>query len=177
MWTCNTCGEQNSTHFVKCIKCGYLRDGSPPEGVSRETTVSTAFASSDVSQKHQQTQYPINSRKQILAFDLIQNRYSAAYRLARGLAFLGRVITWVGILLAIIIVVGGVIANRTVGSLALLISLVSAGLLMLITFGLGGFVAAQSQVMLALIDTAVNTSPLLSKSDVSRIISNETLPE
>jgi len=104
------------------------------------------------------------------ASEVLSKRYGDVYKVARGIVAYSKVIK------VIAIIIGGLIALRSIGgfsqndpgfavaSLAIGIGVAVAG------FIAGVLIAAAGQFMYATIDTAVNSSPLITVDEKSSII-------
>ncbi len=97
-------------------------------------------------------------------------RYTDAYLVARTLDGLGQAIKVVGIILAALIAFAGFAAASKLGGglgfAAFLLGVVTGVPL----FVLGVLVSAQGQILKATIDTAVNSSPLLSHDEIRQLL-------
>jgi hypothetical protein len=103
----------------------------------------------------------------------LHRRYSDAYAIASGLVQLGRIVKYVSMS------VGGLVAFMSLFMLLqqtfIFILFAAVGIIVGIMVGFFGFAAgvmisAQGQIMLAMIDTAVNTSPLVSATENAYLI-------
>ncbi len=109
-------------------------------------------------------------RKPTVPAGSLKERYEDAYRVARGIIFLGTVVKFCAAALGGIIVIAGIAASSSESSL------VSGGVIVfgivvgLLGFASGVLVSAQGQIMLSMIDTSVNTSPLVGELEKARII-------
>ena len=96
---------------------------------------------------------------------LDESRYDDAYRVARMTIRTARIVRVLGLLFSAFLVIVGLIvtvAFHGASIFAIFISLVSAGLFALVTIAVSTIMAAQAQMMAAVVDTAINSSPLLS---------------
>jgi hypothetical protein len=93
------------------------------------------------------------------------NRYLDAYRVARSIVALGKAIKVLGILGGVIILIAGfVLAANTGGdasTVAFLSCLFTAVCVGFFAFIAGVMVSAQGQQLLAVLDSAIHTSPFL----------------
>ncbi len=109
-------------------------------------------------------------RKPMTPAASLKDRYEDAYRVARGIILLGTIVKFCAMALGGMIIVAGIGLSSSESSL------VSGGVVVFgIVVGLLGFVSgvlisAQGQIMLSMIDTSVNTSPLVDSSEKARII-------
>ncbi len=100
----------------------------------------------------------------------LTNRYDEAYLVARTFNGAGQVIKVVGFAAAAVVAIGGFILASKVGSALGLGAIVLGVLVALPFYALGILVSAQGQILKATLDTAVNTSPLLTQDEVRRIL-------
>lgn len=103
----------------------------------------------------------------------VVTRYKDAYRVARTTVSLGSSVKAVGMILAALVVMGGLLASEAFrsGYFPLLTALPVAVLLWLGSWVLGVLVSSQGQILKANLDDAVNTSPFLSDVDRAQAMS------
>jgi len=97
----------------------------------------------------------------------VVNRYSNAYLSARAIVGFGTAIKAVGIVLAVLLVLGTLLASAQY----LLAAIPFAVVIGAMFFFWGIFVSAQGEILKATLDTAVNGSPFLSNEQRARIMS------
>lgn len=106
------------------------------------------------------------------AFEVLSKRYSNAYKVAKGIITYGGITKGITLVLGIgILLIGAFLAVNggfTLGP-GLLLAVMGIGLV------IGGYIAgvliqASGQLMLTTVDTAVNTSTLISVDEKGRII-------
>ena len=117
---------------------------------------------------------------------MLGRRYSDAYTEAHAIASIGNIIKGVGIVLGFVILIGGFFfASNTGGGysrngdfngIVAGTGFVLGCLVAIPTYILGILVAAQGQIQLATLDTAVNCSRHLKDDDVARILCNRICP-
>lgn len=91
----------------------------------------------------------------------LMKRYRDAYLVARATGTIGKVIKGIGILVAALgVYVVGQSASRASGMIVLLPAFVGA-----LLYCVGVLIAAQGQILLATLDTAVNSSPFLTNEE------------
>lgn len=100
----------------------------------------------------------------------LDRRYRDAYRNADSINNTGQTLKRLGFVFALLIVLGSFIVSTDYGGQVLFIGIFSAILVLLPFYALGIIVAAQGQMLKAILDTAVNTSPLLSKEELVEIL-------
>ena len=100
----------------------------------------------------------------------LMNRYDDAYRVARTVDGAGQVIKVVGFAAAAVVAIGGFVLASKIGAALGLGAIALGGLIALPFYALGVLVSAQGQILKATLDTAVNTSPLLTHEEVHRIL-------
>ncbi|MEK6304553.1 MAG: hypothetical protein AABO41_28025 [Acidobacteriota bacterium] len=114
--------------------------------------------------KSRRTREPIGEGERVVdEATALMTRYRDAYLVARATATIGKVIKGIGIL---VVALGLGSAGQYLGGIGLLVALVG-GLL----YCAGVLVGAQGQVLLASLDTAVNSSPFLTNEDRARAMS------
>jgi hypothetical protein len=97
-------------------------------------------------------------------------RYRDAYSVAEGIILLGTVIKVASLVLAAVFIIVAASESRTEGSLVTGAAVAGGLVFGLLGFATGVLVSAQGQIMLAMIDTAVNTSPLVDRSEKAKMI-------
>jgi uncharacterized membrane protein YjgN (DUF898 family) len=115
------------------------------------------------------------------SFAFFQKRYKDAYFVSRLTSFIGWLLQFGAVVLAIIIIAAGVFAASKMsdpngGSPQIATAIIAAAFMWGIIFGalfyiLGVLVAAQGQLILATLDTAVSCTPLLADDQKFAIIS------
>lgn len=98
-------------------------------------------------------------------------RYRDAYWTARTINGTGQTIKALGIALGLFLALAGAGAAYRFGPTSLLAALIFGAAVGLPIYALGVLVAAQGQVLKASLDTAVNTSRLLSLDEMRQILS------
>jgi hypothetical protein len=96
----------------------------------------------------------------------VQERYTDAYRVARALHWFGQIIKIAGFLVAVFIFIDRAESLKSPGA-----GLTAGVVVGAILFISGIIVAAQGQMLKAVIDTAVNSSPFLDDSQRASIMS------
>ena len=120
----------------------------------------------------------------------LKSRYTDAYRKAHTIIKLGSVIKMLGLVLATLIALGAIVSGlKTSGSpgsfgaaqqasaeswVMVGIGVAVAAGVGLLFFILGTFVCAQGQMLLASLDSAVNSSPLLDNASKANILLGHT---
>jgi len=101
------------------------------------------------------------------------SRYADAYNVAQTVDDIGSIIKVIGVILGVITIVGGfIIATHQEGSLPLTFGGLLLGIVVGVPiFVLGVLVSAQAQILKATLDTAVHSSPFLTKEKMAEIIS------
>lgn len=96
-------------------------------------------------------------------------RYAEAYALAKTTTYAGNSIRYIGLAVAGVIALMGVMLIDTLGGSVALLALLGAIQVGLGFYLMGLMLSAQGEVLRATLDTAVNTSPLLSKEAAVQI--------
>jgi hypothetical protein len=91
------------------------------------------------------------------------------YRVARSIDGVGATIKGIAFALAGLIAVGS-IATLQISLVFALAGFVTAGSVALVGFGLGVLLSAQGQMLMAILDSSVNSSPFLNDEDRARIL-------
>ncbi len=108
------------------------------------------------------------------AANALSVRYRDGYRKGMFIAGFGQFVKIAGAVLGVIIAVAGLYAYQTSaigGSLAVMFACVIAGGILALTFFvLGVIISAEGQLLLAALDTAVNSSPFLTDDQRAQII-------
>ena len=143
MWKCKNCGEESEDAFDACWKCGAEKEISG-KSVSDEEDITNV--SDEVDLTH-----------------IIIRRYQDAYQVAYFIVGLGgfvKIVSLVGAVIALILIA----VNRTdqdIGFIPFILAIISA----LILYLIGVVIAAQGQMLMASLDSAINSSPFLEQRD------------
>lgn len=143
-----------------CIECG---ERLPPEIVSelplvRETAVKGP-------ESHSSVEPYINGGKKIDSSALMY-RYRDAYSVARVVIGTGNVVKATGFVLAVFLLLASFAARGYSVPIAIGAALASG----LFFYGIGVAISAQGQLLLASVDSAVNTSTLLDNEQKAKIL-------
>ncbi|HXU29306.1 MAG TPA: hypothetical protein VN851_01910 [Thermoanaerobaculia bacterium] len=106
----------------------------------------------------------------------LQNRYTDAYLVARAVNGTGQTVKFVGYVVAALLTLIGFVAANQFGAVGVFAGLLLGGLTALPFYALGVLVSAQGQILMANLDTAVNSSPLLSQDEIRNILTGSPLP-
>jgi hypothetical protein len=106
----------------------------------------------------------------------LQNRYADAYLVAQMVNGTGQTVKLVGFLFAALVTLGGLVAASKMGAVVGFAGLLFGILVALPFYALGVLVSAQGQILKATLDTAVNTSPILSQDEIRHILIGTPLP-
>lgn len=151
MWKCTMCSAACEDYIDFCVRCGTGRDGRPP---------------SEQPPEGQQT--PSASRQSKSGLSAIMSRYKDAYLIARTVTGFGETVKVLAFVLGVVVAVIGVAA----GSIYYVVGGIALGVVIgLPIFILGILVSAQGQILKATLDSAVNSSPLLTKDEIRQILS------
>jgi hypothetical protein len=91
--------------------------------------------------------------------------------MARVINGTGQTIKVLGIVLAVVIALAGWVVTSKLGAVFGFAALILGAVVGMPIYVLGVIVAAQGQILKATLDTAVNSSPLLSKDEIREILS------
>ena len=102
----------------------------------------------------------------------VESRYRDAYLVSSAVAAIGAAVKIIGVVLGLLILLAGVISGMQSSSVAVTFGGVLLGAVVAIPiFVLGVLVSAQAQVLKATLDTAVHSSPFLTKENMARVMS------
>jgi hypothetical protein len=168
-------GYAKPIKVITCPRCGSVS----PESKER-CDCGFEFKRGVVEMDSTQDKHP-ESVKQIVA---LRTRYTDAYRVARTIVAFANIIKGVGLLVGALIAIYGlypllaILARdprlpEAIQSLSLtsIVFIVCGCLVGLLSYLMGVLVSAQGQILLATLDSAVNTSPLLDNSHRAGIMS------
>jgi len=100
----------------------------------------------------------------------LMTRYDDAYLTARTLNGAGQIVKVVGFVLAGLIALSGfAVAGKGGGTGFVFSGLLLGALIGLLCYAFGVLVASQGQILKATLDTAINSSPLLSHDEIRQI--------
>lgn len=103
----------------------------------------------------------------------LMNRYNDAYLVARTVDGAGQTIKVVGFAVAAVVAIGGLALGSKLGPAFGFGAVLLGALVALPFYAMGVLVSAQGQILKATLDTAVNSSPLLTQDEVRRILLQE----
>ncbi len=125
---------------------------------------------SELSREHQAARRTDNFDGSAEASDIIRRRYRDAYLVAKVVVGFGKAIKIVGIITASTLILLGYIAFGNFGLPAQVACVVVGAVLGAVIYFFGMLIGAQGQMQYALLDVAVNTSPVLPVADKVRVI-------
>lgn len=163
MWKCSQCKEECEDNFDSCWKCGTARGGSPSAGpLAAESGMGSGGSPIPLSASN-----PSKSGRRS-----IMTRYTDAYLIARTITGVGATVKIIGFVIGagtalVSVVVGSQSVQYVIGGI------VVGAIVAIPIYVLGILVAAQGQILKATLDSAVNTSPLLTKDEMRQIMSLE----
>ena len=161
---CPKCHSKNAVNRVRCRECG--------EALRKPA----ASPQPDEANANAQSNAPLSSaqlRAAASAPEALSTRYRDAYLTARAINGLGEIIKGVSIFLGIVIVIMSTKAASGfgVGGESFIIGLVFGTVVGFLGYVGGVLLSAQGQILKATLDSAVNTSPLLSNENRLSIMS------
>ena len=110
----------------------------------------------------------------LIHIDLLNQRYKDAYSVARGIIAVGRVVQFFGVVLGGIVILAGLAFSgdhlSSIDKGGTFIAFITGVLIAFAGYVIGIGLGARGQIMLATIDTAVNTSTLLSQEHKADIL-------
>ncbi len=105
----------------------------------------------------------------------LQQRYTDAYLVARAVDGTGQTVKFAGYVVAALLTLIGLVGANRFGAVGVFVGLLLGVLTALPFYALGVLVSAQGQILKATLDTAVNSSPLLSQDQVRNILTGSPL--
>ncbi len=164
MWACPKCGEKIEDDFDICWKC---QAGTRPAG--REDGVSAEGEE----QAHNSGGQTLSGTPPLTI--ALSKRYKDAYLVAKAVIVYATIVKGVAVIssilaLIVLLAVSGA-GPRGFDSSTFLLGILVAGSFGFVMYCIGVLIAAAGQHLFASLDTAVNTSPLLSGSEKARILS------
>ena len=156
MWTCSTCGEVHEESFSSCWKCEGSPAGERGNATAAQGTGTIRLAAS------QGTLAVTNFGPASKA------RYAEAYASARTFIFTGKVVKGIGVLIFLLGLVSLMGSGNEYGGADPAAEMFAGVAAMMggVVFMMGLFMAAQAQLQMSCLDSAVHTSPFL--NDVQR---------
>ena len=155
MSACRECGKPVTAGNVMCAEC------------AAATATDTAFAPPGT----------VGGVSQPRPNDVAlgRHRYSDAYAVARTVVGLANTVKILGAVIGVLVALTGLIAagqaGSGIGAAAAFSGMVSGASIGLSMYALGVLLAAVGQILRATLDTAVNTSPMLTQDEVRAIVS------
>jgi len=147
--TCSTCGVPVPRTAKFCPECGGVQSPQQATQVINETNFS------------------------LNAYGQLSSRYHDIYRIADGMVRLGKIIKIVAVVVAVTGVIAAIViaSNGGFGSDFASPAVAVVGLCAAVgIFCLGILIGACGELLRALVDTSVNTSPLITDSEKATII-------
>jgi hypothetical protein len=169
---CARCGTANRGTQYFCSQCG-LNLHAPGGSTVQEVSEPSAAVSSQTAVVPSSNQLVQKSSSEEMISDIatLPNRYKDAYIAGRLIEGLGTIVKAVGIVGGVMLFLIGILFFwGFFGTFSLIIGSVAGAVIGGITYLLGVLVSAQGQVLRATLDTAVNTSPLLTESQKARLL-------
>lgn len=176
MWNCPNCKEACDDFAESCWNCGrHSMDYSPPtepppkKGSTSSLHLDDRVWSTESSPEKGSAVSPQPSLSKG-ARNALMSRYRDSYLVARTVTAFGEVVKIIasvigGVILLIALIAGGQSAWYFFGGIIL------AAVVGIPIYVLGVLVTAQGQILKATLDTAVNSSPLLTKDEMRQIMS------
>lgn len=162
-WRCANCLHLNPPDVSTCSRC------YTPRSVSQPAPSAAPASEADDEEVDEEVDEEDDEEvgREATLCELLQERYGGAYATAEATIARGKTLQGLAIGVGIVILLGGALLGGQIDSelagilLGLVFALVAGG--SLYTAGLQ--LVTQGQLMLAALDTAVNTSPLLSEEE------------
>ncbi len=165
MWNCQKCREECEDTFDSCWNCGTGRDGSLPTEAftAQEQADSTAVLPDSYSPARSEGQAKRGNRS-------IVSRYTDAYLTARTITAVGTTVKFIAFIISGCIVLMGFVAGSQSAQF-ILGGIILGAIIGIPIYVLGILVSAQGQILKATLDTAVNSSALLTKDEMRKMMS------
>lgn len=160
MWECKKCRAECKAEANVCWSCGAKRNVSQ--------SVDVVLGEDELNIKGTTG----NAIRRIKRSPL--SRYQDAYLSARGMTAFGSTVKMFAmVVLALMILVGFVVASQSGGAFFMAFtSFAAAGIgFSICLYILGILISAQGQILKATLDTAVNSSPFLTKDEMKEVMS------
>jgi hypothetical protein len=112
-------------------------------------------------------------RKPTTSARSLEQRYHDGYLVAGSMVLMGTIVKFLSLAIGaviIIVVVAGAQNGNVLGNLEIAGGIATGVVVALSGFAAGVLISAQGQIMQSMIDTAVNTSPLIDTGEKARII-------
>ncbi|MBS3973940.1 MAG: hypothetical protein KGZ89_03630 [Actinobacteria bacterium] len=160
MWNCSECREVLDDELDECWVCGTQRDDEAQESEFTEAKKVAADMA------------PLNYESDATN-RLLLPRYADAYIVARTIVGFGNLLKAFALVAPVIVALIGawIFGSEVFVPLALIIGILPGLLIAVPLYALGLLLCAQGQMLHAVLDTAVNTSPLLSKREIRKVMS------
>lgn len=157
-WKCPKCGRITDTDYKKC-NCGQI--------VTDEEQKKYVLSDAEAISSANQLQPDAGNRS-------IVSRYTDAYLTSRTITRVGATVKFIAFFISVIIVLFSFIAGYTMGSQTA--QYIFGGIILGFIVGipfyvLGILVSSQGQILKATLDTAVNSSQLLTKDEMRKMMS------
>jgi hypothetical protein len=154
MSECRQCGVTIEAGNSLCAECA---SGAPFDSIGR--SVADSSAATALTRPREAS---------------LGRRYADAYTVARTVVGLANTVKILGIVIGSLVALAGLLsagqAQSSIGAAAALTGVVTGASIGVSLFVLGVLLAALGQILRATLDTAVNTSPLLTKDEVRAIV-------
>jgi len=171
MGMCSECGEKAGFMVNICDACWATSEAN------RKRSASTGSSPRSASKTTSKVSTP-QSESKLTTVGALMFRYRDAYFLARVTTDFGSAIKILGIIIAVVIALLGIVGSGSAGRTAneysavvVIGSLVFGTIVGLFFYFVGILVSAQGQILKATLDSAVNTSPFLSSENRAKIMS------
>jgi hypothetical protein len=109
-------------------------------------------------------------RKPITTVKTLEQRYHDGYLVANGIVLIGTIVKILSLFFGAIIIIVTATNSQTIGNQVLFVGIITGVAIALFGFVVGVLISAQGQIMQSMIDTAVNTSPLIDAAEKARLI-------
>jgi hypothetical protein len=174
VWNCEGCGKVNPARptITKCVACGQTRPGSPAAkpaspGPARPPRAATEIPPGPEFPAERESASAATPTPPIVAPPTpVFARYKEAYRMAKATITFGNIIKVLALIIGILLIVAGFNASVQYGPNAFFASLLLVAFIAIPIFIAGFLVSAQGEILRAVLDTAVNTSPLVTRDDL-----------
>jgi hypothetical protein len=109
-------------------------------------------------------------RKPAATVKSLEQRYHDGYLVASSMVLIGSIVKFLSLAFGAIIILVSATNTQNEGNLVLVGGIITGVAIALFGFVVGVLISAQGQIMQSMIDTAVNTSPLIDAAEKARLI-------
>ncbi|MGA3264063.1 MAG: carboxypeptidase-like regulatory domain-containing protein [Terracidiphilus sp.] len=109
-------------------------------------------------------------RKPATTATSLKQRYQDGYLVASSIVLIGNIVKFLSLSIGAIVFIVAAANAQAEGTLVLCVGIIAGVVVALSGFAIGVLISAQGQIMQSMIDTAVNTSPLIDAAEKAHLI-------